>query len=408
MFLGRQPILDKDQALLGYELLFRNDEHNVANVSSPRQATADVVCKAFAELGMANALGTRRGFINIGRDLLFSDAIELLPPQSVVLEIRSDDVFDADTVSRCRSLVGSGYQLALSGQANLGDAAKTLAGTVSYLKLDISKENDLASATAALRACGAQLIATHVETRADMARCGSAGFAYFQGYYFAQPSIIEGRRLEPATQTLLRLIALLSADAEIQQLEPLFKHEPALTINLLRLVNSVGVGLSSRISSVRHAITALGRRQLQRWLQLLVFAQTSGQADIARNPLMQLAALRGYFMELLAARKYADKPELREQAFLVGIMSLMPTALGIPMTEILGQISVSAEVRRALSRQEGDLGHLLTLTECYDNNDMAGTAALLTQGDVQLSPRTLAECLTEAIAWVQLLGTEQD
>lgn len=411
LFLGRQPILDRDQALLGYELLFRSDDRNAAHLSSPRQATADVVCKAFAELGMANALGNQRGFINVGRDLLFSDALELLPAQSVVLEIQSDDVLDDETRGRCRALHGNGYQIALSGNAHLTAAAQTLAGTATYVKINVKDANYTAHLAPALRSGGARLIATCVESRADLARCEAAGFDYFQGYYFAEPTIVEGRRLEPGTQTLLRLIALLNADADTGELEPLFKHEPALTINLLRLVNSVGAGLASRIGSVRHAITALGRRQLQRWLQLLVFAQTKGHSDLARNPLMQLAALRGYFLELLAAKGHPDKPDLRDQAFLVGIMSLMPSALGIPMTEILGQIAVSADVRRALSRQEGDLGRLLALTECYDNNDMPGTASLLAQGSSSpraLSPRDLAESLTEAIAWVQQLGTEAD
>ena len=56
VFIGRQPILDRAQSTLGYELLFRQGPQNRAEFDSPMQATAGVVCSAFAELGLSAVL----------------------------------------------------------------------------------------------------------------------------------------------------------------------------------------------------------------------------------------------------------------------------------------------------------------------------------------------------------------
>ncbi|HSG22218.1 MAG TPA: diguanylate phosphodiesterase, partial [Azonexus sp.] len=78
LFLGRQPILNREQQLFAYELLFRNGTRNSAEVTDGVQATATVIVNAFAELGVEAALGSYRGFINVDEEFLFSDMLELL------------------------------------------------------------------------------------------------------------------------------------------------------------------------------------------------------------------------------------------------------------------------------------------------------------------------------------------
>ena len=134
----------------------------------------------------------------------------------------------------------------------------------------------------------------------------------------------------------MKLMGLLLGDADTAELEATLKPEPALTVNLLRMTNSVGAGCSETITSLRHAITVLGRRQLQRWLQLLVFA--SGSQAGSTNPLLMMAATRGRLMELLAGELRSGDAAFSDQAFMVGIMSLMPTLLSLPIEEIVAAI----------------------------------------------------------------------
>lgn len=410
VFLGRQPILDRQQAVVGYELLFRAGRDNSAQIDNGRAATAEVVCMAFAELGLAKALGPQKAFINVDEDFLCDDAVGLLPKEMVVLEIGAAYARAPHVHQRSRDLREAGYEIALSGLTEAMEGLPPMLALCSFFKVDMGVLDDdgLGRLTTKLRgvaaASGAQLLACRVESPEQWKLCIDLGFHLFQGYYFAKPIIIEGRKLDSSTQGLIRLINLLADDAPTLAVDSAFKHEPALSVNLLRLTNSVGVGLASKVTSIRHAITVVGQRQLLRWLQLLLFSRGGG--GIRNNPLMQLAALRGALLEMFAERCYPSKKELREPAFLAGLMSVMPAALGVPMTEILTQIAVAPEVRRALARQEGDLGQLLSLIDAYDANDSDACQKILAAMPGRVSFQSLSLCLAEAIAWVQQLGVE--
>lgn len=409
VFIGRQPILDKDQGLTGYELLFRATAENSARVDSATAATADVVCKAFAELGLANVFGQVRAFINVDALFLEGDLVELLPKDIVVLEI---DVVAFDNpllLPRCQELKAKGYAFSLSGVTDVGDHLWPLVDLATWLKINIDglAGDQLQTSARALGTTRRILIAAHVESQSQMELCRLLGFHLFQGYYFAKPVIVEGRKLDASTQGLLRLIKLVADDSDQARLDTAFRTEPALVINLLRLTNSVGVGARARITSVRHAITVLGRRQLQRWLQLLLFSR-GANVDLAHNPLLQLAALRGRFMELLVEKLHPGQRDLRDPAFIAGLMSVVPAALGMSMTDVLAQVAVGNDVRLALTHHEGTLGKLFALTERYDDNDVAGVQELLSPYGAAASLGLLGEILGEALLWVQQLGVDAD
>ena len=410
VFIGRQPILDVDQGLAGYELLFRATEDNSAhidNASAATAATADVVCKAFGELGLANVFGHARAFINVDALFLESDLVELLPKDIVVLQVDIAAFADPLLLPRCQELKTAGYAFSLSGVIDPGEQFWPLVDLATWLKVDIGSvpRDRLQSSARALGTTRRALIASRVESQTQMELCRLLGFHLFQGYYFARPVIVEGRKLDASTQGLLRLIKLVAEDTDQAVLDAAFRTEPALVINLLHLTNSVGAGARMRITSVRHAITTLGRRQLQRWLQLLLFNRGTN-VDLAHNPLLQLAALRGRFMELLVEKLYPEQRDLRDPAFITGLMSVVPAALGMSMTDVLAQVSVGNDVRLALSRREGTLGQLFALTERYDDNDIDGIRPLLALYGEAGTPGLLGEILAQALAWVQQLGME--
>ncbi|MFA6313572.1 MAG: HDOD domain-containing protein [Sterolibacterium sp.] len=411
IFLGRQPLIDRHQAVIAYELLFRNTAENFSTISSAREATADVVCKAFAELGLATALGKQKAFINVDEDFVCHDAVEFLPKQTVLLEIDAGQEPTTRLLERCQQLKQIGYEFSVSGITDVSAPVGQLLRLATYSKVDVGAvlpSGNLSSLLSRLRSSQTKLIANRVESVEEKQRCTDLGFDIFQGYYFAHPVIVEGRRLDASQQGLIRLINLTNDNADLAKIESAFKSEPGLAINLLRLTNSAGAGLSVRISSIRHAVTVVGLRQIQRWLTLLMFSHAGGSSNLTNNPLLQLAALRGCFMELLAYRCFPTKRDLRDPAFITGLMSFMPAALGMSMSDILSQISTTNDVRLALSRHEGDLGLMLELTERYDNEDIKGTADLLKRVGNKVTLQTLGLCLSETIAWVQQLGMEAD
>ena len=367
VFIGRQPILDRDNELFAYELLFRSGRaRNEAHVQDNLAATASVISHAFAELGIEQALGPYKGFINCDETLLLSDIIEILPPDKIVLEVLETVEVTPAIVERCGELKTRGFTLALDDFVNYEDRWRPLLELVEIVKVDLMPldQAGLARTTAALRRFPLKLLAEKVDSREQARHCHQLGYDLFQGYFFARPAIIAGRKLGHSQLSLVRLLGLVLGDAETSELETAFKHEPGLSVNLMRLTNSVATGVRTKVTSLRHAITVLGRRQLQRWLQILLYTNPAG-GNVA-SPLLQLAATRGRLMELMAGKLHPGNREIEDRAFMTGIMSLMPTLMGVELAEILKGINVATEVREALETRSGEVGRLLRLAEALE------------------------------------------
>ena len=418
VFLGRQPILDRKQQLFAYELLFRSGsvEHgNYASFLDGNQATAIVVTNAFTEFSMADALGPYQGFIKVDEGLLFSDLISALPPHAVVLEILETVPQTAEMLARCEALRDEGYVLAVRERPESLDQTRPLLKLAEVIKVDISRVDParLKQLANNLKPLGKTLLAEKVERIEQMQLCHDLGFDLFQGYYFAHPTVIHGKRLQTSELALLHLLGLLSQDADTSEVEKVFKQEPVLTYNLLRLTNSAGSGMATRITSLRHAITLLGRWQLLRWLQLLLYSGVSASSETV-NPLLQLAATRGRLMELLVDRTPEAKTtgrDLIDQAYMVGILSLMPALVGATMREILTQLPVVKPVQAALGEYEGTLGDLLCLVESLENptNADAGLrAAEILKRMSEIDVSYANSCLTRALTWANNLARERE
>jgi c-di-GMP-related signal transduction protein len=404
LFLGRQPILDRRENLVAYELLFRSSNDNASHVIDDLQATASVISRVFGEMDTRDVLGKHRGFINVSATLLMSDLIELLPRKQVVLELLETIAITDEIVQRCRSLKSAGYSLALDDFGQITEACVPLLDVVDIIKVDLTLHNgaSLIQVVQALRQWPVQLLAEKVDSRAQADECLKLGFELFQGYFFAKPAILNGRGVDLATLPLLKLLGLIRNDAETDEIERIFRQSPNLTLNLLRLVNSVSSGVVTNIRSLRQAILVLGRKQLQRWIQLLLFTLYPADADYP-TPLMHLAATRGRIMELLAQIISPNNRDYQDQAFMTGLLSLLDTLLGLPLRDVIRQLNISDLMRRALLDHEGELGKLLALVMALERVELQGVSTILTQLPA-LSADDLYRAELEAIAWVNDLN----
>jgi EAL and modified HD-GYP domain-containing signal transduction protein len=398
-YLGRQPVLDRNQALFGYELLFRSTPVGQANIGQSTQAgaaapglnaTAAVIAHA-AQLGLARAIGDAHCFLNVDADVLGSDIYAFLPRERTVLELAPSVMPEEAVLARMAELAGHGFQFALdgigSGSAGAGEAdparLQKLLPLARFVKLDLRNTSRpaLAALVARLHGMGKTVVADKVETRDEYQACLDLGVDYFQGYYFARPSVLGGRKLSPSQTAVLELMKLVTSDVDNADIERAVKRDVTVAMNLLRLVNTPAVGARQRIDSVSQALLVLGRRQLQRWLQIMLYAEP-GTRGHNQTPLLMLATTRGRLMELLAQRLRPGQRYLSEIAFTVGIMSLMDVLFGIPMADIVEQIPVSDDIANALLRRTGFFGELLKLAECIEAPD--------SQDDVLPSLRGLA------------------
>jgi c-di-GMP phosphodiesterase len=366
-YLGRQPILDRDQALFGYEMLFRNAPSGPAHIDTDLSATASVIAHA-AQLGLEKAMGDALGFINVDAAVLMSDIFVFLPREKVVLEIVDSMPVSLSVLDRIAELRSHGFRFALSDVASDAPDVRQLTPLMDFIKLDLRDmpHSALMRLTATFKQAGKKLLAEKVETRAEFEACLALGFDYFQGFYFARPAVISGRKLSPSQLAVMELMTLITSDADNIEIERAVKRDVTLALNLLRLVNTPAVGARYKIDSLSQAVTVLGRRQLQRWLQIMLYAEPARKRGPSMTPLLMLATTRGRMLELLAQRLRPSQRNIADVAFTVGIMSLMDVLFGMTMEEIVAQIPVIDEVAGALLERKGFFGQLLHLAECIE------------------------------------------
>lgn len=408
IFLGRQPILDIGQRIVAYELLFRSGHTSAAGVIDDLLATSTVIINTISHIGIESVLDIHSGFINVSRSLLMSDTVELLPRERIVLELLETMEIDDEVVARCHQLKAQGFRLALD-DFEYGPTYNALFPIIEIIKFDVmlsSKEKIQETLTRLKHWPHLKMLAEKVETVEEFEHYKSLGFHYYQGYFFAKPSVLSAKKSNPNKIILIRALGLIMGDSELNDIEKVFKESPDLMLGLMRLVNSVGMGLTRKIGSLHQALVVLGRRQLQRWVQLLLYAQDAGGIS---NPLMQMAAVRAKLMELLC-QTHADQrhatDEARDHAFMVGIFSLVDIALGTSMNEVLDQLGLIDEVRNAILHREGFLGKLLLLTETLEKEDFAEAETLI--NELGISSTNLREAQLNAMQWAANLNKESD
>ncbi|MES2152980.1 MAG: EAL domain-containing protein [Pseudomonadota bacterium] len=404
-FLARQPILGRDQHLMGFELLFRSPGAIEANVTDNAAATAAVISHA-SQLGMAQVVGERLAFVNVDAVVLMSDFVRFLPHDKVILEILETVEATDEIVARVVELKALGFKFALDDVVADSAQLRALTALVDVIKVDLRGVDPagLGALTMRLKESHKKLLAEKVETVEEFKQCMALGFEYFQGYYFARPVILSGRKIAPSELVILRLLEMIQSEADNRAIELYVKRDALISLNLLRLVNTAAAGARSRINSLAQALLVLGRRQLQRWLQILLYAKPGGVVELG-SPLLQLATTRGKLLELMTEQLCPGQRAAADMAFTVGIMSLMDTLFSTPMRDILDTVTVDDEVRGALLARSGQFGAMLRVVEMIERPETDGDL-LATLGQLGLSVVQMREISLAAFTWVNELEQE--
>ena len=386
VLLARQPIFDTSDKVHGYELLFRRADGSGWPIDDEAKATAHVVVAAFADLSLASVTAGAKAWINVPRQFLLETDISVLPKQRVVLELLERDDFDAVSLARVTALAREGYQLALD-DFEWRDELAPFVELASYVKLDMQALGlaGMAQHVRRLTAYDVDVVAEKVETAAERDACHALGVGLYQGYFFERPRLMRGR--PTSHQGVARLHTGTSAAlASFEEMEDMLRSDPALTLRLLRYINSAGVSVRHRVGSLRQALMLVGANTVRQWLMLVLLSA----AGSPRPALLTSALVRARLCESLA-REARQSPD---SAFLVGLLSICDALFDTSLDEIIGPLPLTPPVRDALIDGTGPLGGLLRQAIALQRGEAsAGASASALFGAVQWADAQL-EVLT--------------
>lgn len=281
-----------------------------------------------------------------------------LPSNRVQFAVAAASLAQEGALRAIANLQQTGYRVLVDGAASTMNGAAPIPPTLRAVAHDCA--GALASGTPLLALFGPHL-AYGVDSAQQFEACAKAGFAWFSGDYALHPAPDAlGADDGITARRLLKLLGLLLADAETREIEAELKHDPVLSFQLLRLVNSAAFAPAVPIHNFAQAIDRLGRRQLLRWLQLLLYARP--RADGLANPLLPIAAMRAAQIESLCKQHGCGRDE-QDLAFQVGVFSLLDVLLDMPMAEIVAALFLPPDTAGALLERDGRMGRLLALAE---------------------------------------------
>lgn len=397
--IARQSILDWNQAVFGYELFDRSTRNGIHTAATDAELLFNVLSHADNEALM----GRKVLFINCTHDSLGGGHLELIQPEKVVLELPPLVGHDPEEIETRRQNLTDvskrGFKLAFNHTVLTKPYAAWLP-LASYIKFDMAllkPEAVVPFIQHAQKTSTAHLIAEKVETAEQHQMLLAAGIKLFQGYWFAKPVLIKGQTIRPAQANIIQLINLVRKQASTVEIEEVLKHDPTLSFNLLRFINSASFGLRTEITSFRHAVMILGLKKLFRWAALLMATSRVGGAAPAVG---SMAVVRGRLMELLANELLP--PEDCDNAFVVGVFSLLDTMLGVPLEKALESISLPEAVTHALLTKTGVLAPLLALTVACESVDDEAFARLAEQ--LQLTNHQINMAHLNALAWAESMA----
>lgn len=361
---ARQPIFDANLRVKAYELLYRSESASTqATFDSAVHATAHVILNAFVDIGIEYVTAGAAAYINVPQAYLLAEHPLPAPEGRVTIEVLEGVEPSDEVLRRLQHLKEAGYRIALDDFIHRPEL-EPLVDIADCVKLDVMAIHPtaLAEEVGKVRRPGVALLAEKVETQEDFDRCSALGFDYFQGYFFQKPRIIEGRRPSAVCLRLIETLSEVYADgADMAALSRIVSHDVALTYRLLRCLNSAAFSLRSKVESVSQAASLLGERKLRQWITLMVMTGVMNKP----HELIITSLLRASMCELIGLRSGNESSGL----FTAGLLSVLDALLDQPMDDLLSELPLAPEVKRAIIGRDGHLGKVLHVVLACERGD---------------------------------------
>jgi EAL and modified HD-GYP domain-containing signal transduction protein len=398
MFLAREPIVNRHNRILGYQIRVGDSQ----SPDRPDSAGAGDAARPGSGLNAeeVSLLGRGRStFFRVTRESLVGSINAELHPRHAVIELPSSIAADKEVRAACANLRERGYRVSID-DFSINAPAAPLAEFANYLKVDCAAP-DRADARARTVACFksqvAAIIGTGVNTHEDRDTAAGQGVEYFQGFMLNCVDGAAARGFSPNQIVLLKVLGALSdSRLSIGQLEDLIKHDPALCYRILRTVNSAAFALRQTVTSMNQAILLLGRDTIRRWASLWTMA---GIGADAHDELVAMAALRARLCESLIATSRG--PEAGTEAFLVGMCSMFDAILNQPISTVVAELPLAESSKAALCGEASVMRTVLDCVIAHERGRWVESGRLAASAKV--NPWILPGTFMEALRWVREL-----
>lgn len=404
----REAMLGRDQKVAAYTFMLRRalDDQRDSNLPDVQRLYDETLLGNLERMDIARLLGQRLAFVPIAPASLDLPLIDGWPAAGTVLllNVVAQPPADEPLLVRLGELTSRGFSFAVHADEVARPEWHALLQHADYVLVDVNSE-DIPAITAQIAAVskvatGKRFVATGVQTLEAFHMCHKLQFALFMGPFITRRETLDTPTMGPSRAKVLDLMNRVRSGAEQPELAAQFRHDPALSVRLLRYVNSPGMGLMNKIGGIEQALMVMGQDKLYRWLTLILF--TGGQAQELDQAVLENALVRGRVAEQLAGRALFAKA--RDEIFVAGLFSLLDVVMGMPMEQVLKQISLPAEITEAITAQRGPYAPYLALAIACEQDDQSSIETLAKQIGREVDDINAVHM--DALLWAQQLSDD--
>jgi EAL and modified HD-GYP domain-containing signal transduction protein len=392
--LTRQAVFDRHLGVFGYEILLKSGDEDLLVGAAPDHAGARIVEGSINTIGLGSLLQGKKAFFNMTRRMLAEDLAALLPPAQSVIEILHTLEPDAPVVDRCKELKKRGYMIAVDAYtARRNMMPLMLLADIIKVDFRATDEGEQASCVQRYGKPNVKLLADRVESHQELDRARRLGYSLYEGPFFCKPQQLVRKEIPAFKLNYLRILQKVNEpEIRYDELDGLIRQDLALSLKLLRYVNSAMFALPQRVESIRQALALVGVSVIRRWVCLLALAAMSEDKP---QELIVTSLVRARFCEQIG--QAAGMKDVEFELFMVGLLSAVDAILDRPMLEVLNDLPLSPDVKAALMGKKDGHGRVLGLALAYERAEWDKLPAAM--GSLALDVTQLPSYYREAVAW---------
>lgn len=396
IYVGRQPIFDRNMNVFAYELLYRRSMNNFFEEIDDNKATAELINNYFLSMHSVELTSGTKAFINFSQDMLIMEIPLLLPVDTTVVEVLERVEINEDIIAACRKLRDNGYLIALDDFV-FNESYLPLMEIAHIIKIEFSAvDHETQRKLIKKYKNKIKFLAEKVETREEYLLALDMGYDYFQGYFFSKPVIVKGKEIGSLNHSLIRIMNELNKkEPDYQKISKIIETDMGLSYKLLKLANSAFFGTRNQILSIKQALVQLGLIEIKKWVYLMMLKdiQILENKELIRN-----CFIRAKFMELLAVE--TGKTDRQSEYFMTGMFSSIDVLLNRDMNEIVKELCLADDVKEALLGVDNEIKRILDIVINYE---LLKFNAIDNDKDYFITRENLSFVYIDALKWVMKL-----
>lgn len=407
----RQAIKDiKTDSIVGYELMIQGDEESLYNSNSDSMAANMMI--AFLSENSNRIFNEKRTFMTFTPALLFRNTPMIFDKKKIIIQIEDNIIIHPLASVLINKYKKAGYHFAIN-DFQFTPKYFSMLEHVEYIKVNASTDNteqekrSLANIVEMAHGFSKEVIVTGVNSKEVYECAKEIGADYVEGNYISDTMITKTSKVEYLQGNLYQLIMEITKDdPDTERLETIIGRDASLTYALLKMANSAYFAVHNETASIRQAIVRVGINQLKQWVYLLSLKE----GDSASEELLKASFMRANFASSIV-KKIKGFVITPSDAYLLGMFSTLEYMIDASMEEILEDIPISNEVKKALIFKEGDAGKLYELILCYEKADWGETKKRAEELGIQtnLMAQLYMECVQEVNEiWENIVAHESD